>query len=39
MDSNIEQILDVGFSPPKNSQNLSLEDAMIELVCAFRCCE
>ena len=26
MDPNIEQILDMGFSPPKDPQNLSLED-------------
>ena len=26
MDPNIERILDMGFSPPKNPQNLSLED-------------
>jgi hypothetical protein len=25
MDPNIERILDMGFSPPKDSQNLSLE--------------
>jgi hypothetical protein len=24
-DPNIERIVDMGFSPPKNSQNLSLE--------------
>jgi hypothetical protein len=26
MDPNIEIILDMGFSPPKNSQSLSLEE-------------
>jgi hypothetical protein len=26
MDPNIERILDMGFSPPKDSQNLSLEE-------------
>ena len=26
MDPNIERILDMGFSPPKDPQNLSLED-------------
>jgi hypothetical protein len=26
MDPNIERILDMGFSPPKDSQSLSLED-------------
>jgi hypothetical protein len=26
MDPNIERILDMGFSPPKDSQSLSLEE-------------
>ena len=26
MDPNLERIVDMGFSPPKDSQNLSLED-------------
>jgi hypothetical protein len=40
MDPNIERNLDMGFSPPKDSQNLSLEDKktlilILELLMCF----
>jgi hypothetical protein len=44
MDPNIERILDMGFSPPKNSQSLSLEEKRnsylnSQATNTFRCCE
>jgi hypothetical protein len=39
MDPNIEIILNIGLSPPKDPQNITLEEKRKLSCCAHACCE